>query len=138
MAEATEIDNGETPLQFEGEIGGFSGFDSVTVKSKMMGRIKIPPANKKPSIFAIHWQDPRVTIGEDKILEMTKSGKGWYPIMARCNIQDMQMVQVEKVTGGEMGKDVRKITVCIHEPNDHRNHLTETYSLHDVTNSGKP
>lgn len=137
MAEITEVGEGEAPLQFNVEDTGDSGFGECTVKSKMMVRIKIPPASiKKPTIYYVHWQDPKVTVGEDKILEQTKDAKAWYPLHAACEIANMQMNQVDNVNGTEIGKDVKDITMLIYEPGNNRNHVIPTYSLCGVTETG--
>ena len=54
--------------------------------------------------------------------------------MASVELVDMQCTQVEKGVGVEIGREVKDISICVYDPDDHRSILTLTYSLHECTN----
>ena len=111
-----------------------SGFASETFTSTMICRQKIIYEKDKPKVYGIFYQDPRLKIGETAILDKTKDAKAWYPIMANVELVDMQCTQVEKGVGVEIGREVKDISICVYDPDDHRSILTPTYSLHECKN----
>ena len=100
----------------------------------MICRPKIIYEKDKPKVYGIFYQDPRLKIGETAILDKTKDAKAWYPIMANVELVDMQCTQVEKGVGVEIGREVKDISICVYDPDDHRSILTPTYSLHECKN----